>query len=333
MTWIRSKTDKYLPVLLHILGWCIYVSMVYVGNGYRAPLSSLILHHGVGISSQAIVFYVNFSYLLPFLYKKVRLPYWILANVLLITILSLIFVWVQNSFVIKTTSDNSFLFALFTRTINNVIFLIFAMIIRFSIDWFKQKYKENELENKTLKTELAFLKAQINPHFLFNALNNLYALTLKNSPEAPQSILQISKIMRYLLYETNDTQVQLSKEIDIIQDYIALQQLKSKVKTQEIFTISGDPESIRIEPLLILPLVENVFKHGVNPFSIKLYITNEEIILRTNNHRKTKQGMPQGIGLQNLKRRLDLLYPNQYQLDIDEKGSNFITEMTIRYKL
>ncbi|MDO8994366.1 sensor histidine kinase [Daejeonella sp.] len=329
----RLNIDKYLPPLLHMLGWFAYILMVYIGNASRVSSYSLLVHQGLGIVCQGIIFYANFIYLLPFIFKRIRLISWIFINLLLIVFLSAFFVWVQYAFNYHTTlSDRHYILDIFIRIINNVAFLGLAMIIRFSIDWFKQKYNENELENKTLKTELAFLKTQINPHFLFNALNNLYALSLKNSPEAPQSILQISKIMRYLLYETNDSKVQLSKEIEIIQDYIALQQLKSKIKTEGLFTITGDSELINIEPLLLLPLVENVFKHGAAPMKIQLTITSKTITFGTVNLKKTEQKTAEGIGLQNLKRRLELLYPDQYQLDIDEKEGNFIAEMIIQYK-
>jgi len=328
----EGKTDKYLPVLLHITAWSMYLVLVYSMNGRGANSSRLVSYYGLGIFFQAIIFYINFSYLLPNIYKKINLISWVLINFGLLYFFSALFLFIQFPLP-DADSHNGKIFASFPillRAISNGWFVLLAIIIRFSIDWFKQKYKDRELENENLKTELSFLKSQINPHFFFNALNNLYGLTLKNSPQAPETILQISKIMRYLLYDTSDKQVLLSMEIEILKDYIALQGLKTKDERKELFIVRGDIDNITVEPLLFLPLVENIFKHGSDPISLELNVTNEMIIFKTSNQiKRIKRKAIGGIGLQNLERRLHLLYPGRCQFEIMERDDNFTATIAI----
>ncbi|NRF39463.1 sensor histidine kinase [Pedobacter foliorum] len=331
----EGKTDKYLPVLLHSIAWCMYLVLVYSMNDRGANSNRLITYYGLGIFFQAIIFYINFSYLLPNIYKKIKPITWILTNLGLLYLFSVLFLFIQFPL-----SDTGFLtskifasFPILLRAISNGWFVLLAIVIRFSVDWFKQKYRDRELENEKLKTELSFLKSQINPHFFFNALNNLYSLTLKNSPQAPGTILQISKIMRYLLYETGDKQVPLSIEIEILKDYIALHGLKSKDEHKELLTVRGEIGNITVEPLLFLPLVENVFKHGADPLSLELSITKETFVFKTSNQIKSnKKKAIGGIGLQNLERRLHLLYPGCCHFEIIKEDNNFTATMTIQHQ-
>jgi len=189
---------------------------------------------------------------------------------------------------------------------------------------------EKEKENQQLKTELDFLKAQVNPHFFFNSLNNLYALALKQAPETPETVLKISGIMRYMLYETDVAQVPLRQEVDMINTYISLQQLKTKSAGYLPIMVTGDIVNLQIEPLLLLPLVENVFKHGTMPLHIVLQVSPVSIQLITSNQiRKETKATPGGIGLSNLKRRLSLLYANAHQLELQEKDGIFTATLIL----
>jgi two-component system LytT family sensor kinase len=223
-----------------------------------------------------------------------------------------------------------FLKNIWIDSLNITWFLILSILIRFSADWFRQKELEKDSENQQLKSELDFLKAQVNPHFFFNSLNNLYALSLKQAPETPETILRISRIMRYLLYETNVKEVPLALEAEMIATYVSLQQLKNKSGENISMEIIGDLGSIQIEPLLLLPIIENIFKHGSEPINITLHVSSPIVQLKTTNKiRNNNEKIAGGIGLTNLKRRLALLYPDTHQLELQENDDNFTAILTL----
>ncbi len=190
-------------------------------------------------------------------------------------------------------------------------------------DWFENEKVKTNLENEKLTAELAFLKSQINPHFLFNSLNNIYSLAYQKSAKTPEAILKLSEIMRYMLYESNDNMVSLAKEIRYLENYIELQKLRFKDESFVHLDISGDPENQTIMPLVLISFVENAFKHGVatdekSPIRITIKIESGKLFFRVINRKsdfnKDETG---GIGLLNVHRRLDLIYKDKYKLTID----------------
>lgn len=332
-----ARLDKYLPVVLHGLAWMTYGVSVYTGNAARYTFFQFCLYYGIIITVHASVFYANFLYLIPTILGRLRFPVFVGYNSLLIIALSLVTVVIlENATGLPTDGPKitqaTFPVNVLIRMINNGLFLVLALIIRFSVDWYQQKRNEKELENGRLKTELAFLKAQINPHFLFNALNNVYALSLKQSPETPDVILKISQLMRYLLYETSDQKVSLHQEIEMIRTYIAIMQLRNQNKADLTLTILGDYQTVLIEPLLLLPIIENIFKHGTYPIVISLHAdkigfsleTQNRIKLHTNNEKA-------GIGLKNLSRRLELLYPEQHAFSVAKEGNLFRSTLSLKF--
>jgi LytS/YehU family sensor histidine kinase len=194
-------------------------------------------------------------------------------------------------------------------------------------DWMHVQKEKQELTNQTLQSELKFLKSQINPHFLFNTLNSLYALTLKKSDLAPDIVLKLSEMMRYMLYECNERLVSLDKEVNYLINYLELEKVRHGKKINITFNQSGEIGNQMIAPLMFIPFIENCFKHGVSNqiseafVNINLVIMRKEVEIHIENSKHAvmpgshgkKSG---GIGLQNVKRRLDLLYPELYTLDI-----------------
>lgn len=190
-----------------------------------------------------------------------------------------------------------------------------------------------QLEREKLATELAFLKAQINPHFLFNTLNNLYGLTRKHpDPTAANSIAQLSKLMRYMLYETNVDEVVLDKEVTYIQNFIKLQQLRISADddTTINFATQGNLHTFRLAPMLLIPFVENAFKHGISleqksVINIDLEVdeTQQKFYFNIKNTvnalRATQDNETSGVGIANVQKRLKLLYPNKHKLSTNEK--------------
>ena len=213
------------------------------------------------------------------------------------------------------------------------------------IKWFKYGYVQqqntNKLAEEKLAAELKFLKAQVHPHFLFNTLNNLYALTLKKSAEAPEMVLELSELLNYMLYECNAERVGLKKELKLVQDYIDLEKLRYGDRLNASFNVKGEAGSIELAPLIILPFVENAFKHGVSDVleeswvSIDLEIKQNYITLKVENSKSNLEetddrfAYKEGIGLTNVKRRLELLYPSQYQFEIHESESSYLVVLKL----
>ncbi|WP_426587239.1 sensor histidine kinase [Mucilaginibacter sp. R-33] len=205
---------------------------------------------------------------------------------------------------------------------------------------FKQQYKVSTLETEKLKLELNHLKSQIRPHFFFNTLNNMYSLSVHHSPKTPLMIKDLSEIMRYVLYDTRHERVSLQQEIDFIKSYISLENLRHTKPDIIDFAVQGDIDNIKIEPLLFMPLIENTFKHALhrdimdNWVKLILAVDENELIFQTSNAKlpandnyDKSQG---GIGLLNVRKRLDLLYAGRHELIIFEEEEIFTVSLTIQ---
>jgi LytS/YehU family sensor histidine kinase len=177
------------------------------------------------------------------------------------------------------------------------------------------------------------LKSQINPHFLFNSLNNIYSLAYQKSEKTPEAILKLSEIMRYMLYESNEDKVELSNEIRYLENYIELQKLRFKDNIYIKFEINGDPLGLMITPLVLISFVENAFKHGIatdseNPISISLNLTDGKLLFHVSNIKSSmNKDITGGIGLQNVQRRLSLIYKDRYRLQIDDTNDIYNCEL------
>lgn len=206
---------------------------------------------------------------------------------------------------------------------------------------FKNQDHVNALENQKLTLELNHLKAQIQPHFFFNTLNNLYSLSVQNSPKTPQMITDLSGIMRYVLYQTGKEKVPLQSEVAFIKTYIRLENLRHNQPDIIDFSIQGEIQGKSIEPLLFLPLIENTFKHVLHKnipdkwVKLVLSVDADEMIFQTSNPKLRVNEMGDndqgGIGLKNVKQRLHLLYPGRHELVIHDAVDNFTVTLMIRY--
>jgi len=197
--------------------------------------------------------------------------------------------------------------------------------------------REQKLINEKLQSELSYLKGQVNPHFLFNTLNNIYALARKNAQNTPEVIMQLSKILRFMLYECNEPTISLSDEIRVMKDYVKLEKIRYNDRLKTSYTENIDHPGQEISPLLLLPLVENAFKHGVSNTRFDSFV-NMNIELQNGvlnfNIENSKEGnhdeeIQDGIGLSNVKRQLELLYPDKYKLIINNESSRFVVELII----
>ncbi len=217
-----------------------------------------------------------------------------------------------------------------------ILFYAFAFSFAFVQRWQSEEKNRATREKEQVKTELAFLKQQINPHFLFNSLNSIYSLAITQSEFTTDAILKLSSILRYVLYESEKGKVNLSDELVIIQNYIDLQKLRITEKVKVTYNVEGTVDSHKIEPFILIPLIENAFKYGVdniNESFIDIDIRLKDNQLNFNIENKItpnfKKSEDSGIGLRNINRRLELLYPEQYSFDWKEKDQVFYVSLEI----
>ncbi len=219
------------------------------------------------------------------------------------------------------------------------IFLLLGWLARVTENLVINTVKKEQLEKQAVQAELYYLKSQINPHFLFNTLNNIHTLVYKQAPAAPEAVVQLASLMRYMIYESNAPLVPLAREMDYLQDYVALQQLKYKKSPVVDLEIAGPVESCYIAPLLFIHLLENAFKHSparLEPGDIKvsMHIIEDTLTVIVRNPVGSKEGNtleePGGIGLQNVRKRLALLYPGQHSLETVSSGSTFAVTLKIQ---
>jgi sensor histidine kinase YesM len=220
-------------------------------------------------------------------------------------------------------------------------YLVISMLFKFSKAWFEINEKEqliNKLAKEKMESELEGLKAQVQPHFLFNNLNSIYALAIDQDERTPDVILALSDNLRYILYECIQPKVPLSKEIEFIERFLKLQKLRLAEEQAVQWNIIGNVEHKTLAPLLFLPFLENAFKHGKastqHPVKIQLLAENEKISFSIQNQiRRKDDNLPEnegGIGLSNIKKRLAILYPEKYELKIQEdNNNNFIVHLSI----
>ena len=226
--------------------------------------------------------------------------------------------------------------------IGAVLVTLFSTLLKVFTDWWRYQREKQQLLTQTMQSELRFLKSQINPHFLFNTLNNLYALTLKKSDKAPEIDLKLSEIMRYMLYECNERRVLLSKEIHYIHNYLDLERLRQPGEADIRFSTEGHISDQMVAPLLFVPFLENSFKHGLNHHvqgggfvrlhlrvsggDLEFFIGNSKV------EQAPRQEHPRsgGIGLTNVRQRLRLLYPDEHALLIDDEPHRYAVTLLLK---
>ena len=288
--------------------------------------------------SPLILYFSNFYIFAPYLFFKKRFVWFVLVNVLLFIALNfgLYFgirfsMWLPLDVRIYTYSG------MFVYFLLNCATILLPVGIRQFIRVRRIKEQLEEEKAKSLEAELAWLKSQINPHFLFNTLNNISSLTQIDPDAAQDAIAQLSDLLRYAMYETQKPRVQLQGEVEFMKNYVELMRLRCNEKTT-VTTHFDVPNHIEVAPLLFISLIENAFKHGVSnnkPSSIDISLVNEDDTLifvcdNTNYPKDEKDRSGSGIGLENTQRRLELLYPGRYEWEQSLEGDIYHTKITIK---
>lgn len=230
-------------------------------------------------------------------------------------------------------SGNTFFeIPLLQHFINLFFFIVITGSLKFLREFFRKQVQLIKAENEQLKTELSLLKSQVNPHFLFNTLNNLYGLIVQQQNEQAASItLKLSDLMRYLLESSKIEKVSLQKEIKFLKDYLALEKIRLAQNVDMCFEISGFKNEVFVAPLLFIPLVENTFKHGLQSVSensfahFSLALQGKELYFEAKNSVGKNLSVQEksGTGLENLRKRLMLIYPEKHLLAIEQKDGIF----------
>jgi len=327
-----------LPVRYHLFFWFGYFLFNFIRwgsyfNDYWYSLKSNLIEFSLHIPiTYFVIYYLIPKYLLK--RKFAAFFFWLVSSLLLLYLLrtGLNYVLVtKNIWPEADGVQNAFTFNhIIAVTLGELYVIALVSAIKLTHDWISEKRKNDELQKIQLRTELDFLKSQIQPHFFFNTLNNLYALVIENSPNAPDVVLKLSEIMQYVLYEVKESKISLLKEINYIYSYLELEKLRYGNKIKANLEITGDIDSIEIPPLLFLPFIENCFKHGAkNNESIKVdirfEIKNNFLFFTVENsfHNLNKNSLKHGIGIVNVKRRLQLLYKNNFTLDAENSDNKF----------
>ncbi len=306
--------------------------------GYRDNFKAALLYEWLFLPIRLIAVYLNWFLLIPFFLYQNR----IFRYLLLLSGALIILAYIQRYAAIEWIYPTYFPDwsggekpYQFFRIIQYVVIIAspvaFSTGIKLFLDWNAQKTRSRQLEIEKRNTELKYLKAQINPHFLFNTLNNLYGLSTENSQKVPGLIVKLSDFLSYSLYESNAEKTTVAREIKLIQDFVDLETERYADRVEVSWKLDKTVYSEEIAALLFMPLVENAFKHGVREatekaaVNIELYREKQCLVFRIKNtleSQKVNDNTP-GIGLSNLKRRLELLYPGRHQLETHKSESYF----------
>ena len=336
---IRStKMTFQSTIIFNVVLWaCSFVIFLLVFTEDGRPKTIDYIYTGSFLSTMVVPVLLNFYVFIPYLLKKENYLFYVLAFALNILVFTQLNIWFFENFIdvvfpnyyFISYHSNITLFTFFG------IFLTVTTLIKLSVDWFYFNSHENQelkIKNQQIQTQLSSLRSQINPHFLFNSLNVIYALAIENKVETKDAIVQLSDILRYVIYDSNTQRVALKDEVTLLRNYIEFQQFRHQQSENVTFNTSIDDDNYQIYPMLLLPLVENSFKYGIkgdidhtfvrihlklkdNHFSFEIENNYSENLMENNKH--------SGLGLENIMKNLDLVYPKNHEFKIIKSEDTF----------
>ncbi|MCO4821708.1 MAG: histidine kinase [Flavobacteriaceae bacterium] len=339
---------KYFEPIIHILIWGIFYFLIlnYVNtiSDFRKDGGPFWLAILFGMVMNQLIFYSTAFFIVPKYLRLKKILVLILALFSTFIIINLVeslidYYWLVGFF---SSESEPFLSYLGYNASSSFFILLLGLSYALIKSWFQSEKLKRVLIEEKLTTEMAFLKAQINPHFLFNILNSFYAKALKNDvPDLADGIAKLADLMRYIVYETNEDKVALEKEINHLKKFIQVYQMRI-AQDDDVsinFLIKGDVENVEISPMILIPFVENAIKHGINIkvksiIDISLEVNQNKLHYKvTNTMHQAAFGLregPSGFGLDNLKKRLSILYPNAHSIETKEEKGLFISLLELK---
>lgn len=334
------------PVLAHLLFWFISVVLFTVALVYtRGDFSLSVINIKwavnilVTIVFLAVSVYINLLWLIPFFFDRRRYRLFFLLE------LGNIFLFILLNFIVSYFFEGGQHINIVSEVIAELILVLIFLtvttllkLMRDSVRMQDFELRMKEVEKQKIEAELRALKAQINPHFFFNTLNGLYSLTLDQSEKAPELILKLSDLMRFVIYESKDDQVPMGKQLDFLQNYVYLERIRTDESLAVTFEVNGENLQNKTAPLLFIAFIENAFKHGAKARDTNPYIhirfdlgRSDRVLFTIENNIDPRAQRPAGggIGLENVKKRLELLYPDRHTLTIDEDQRSYRVQLII----
>ena len=344
LNWLNDK-GRTIPLRYHIFFWVGYFVFNVVRWGtYSGDYWYSIKSNLVEFPVHIVLVYVNIYYMIPrfILAKKYRKYIAFLIVALIISyagrvglnyLLEIDYVFPEVGGIQQAFKYDHIV----VHILGELYVLTFVTSIKLTVDWVAERRSVEKIKKVQIKTELDYLNSQIQPHFFFNTLNNLYALTIEKSDMAPSVVLKLSDIMQYILYEARDPYIRLYDEINYIQNYLDLERLRYGDKIISNMDIIGSLDEIKVPPLLFLPFIENCFKHGVTEndiieVNIRLEIVKNKMLkfsVENMFEQFDETSAKHGIGIQNVKRRLELLFENNFELKTSIHGQKYSVELKI----
>jgi sensor histidine kinase YesM len=334
----------YKTIFQHLLFWLSYILYEAVSTNWN-DTDRLVIELTPSViviilPVTIILTYINLYILMPLYYYRRRYVYYCIALFMLLLSGGLLMRFFTHEFIlpwekihnpIRYARENKNFWIpvrILRLAIQAFPVIAITMLIQAMRHAFEHEKKLREAEQQQFSAELGLLKAQINPHFLFNTLNSLYALTLKGSDRAAKLVLRLSDLMHYMLYDAGSDKVLLNNEIKYLENYISIEQMRFVNQLELSFQYAGDTANKMIAPLLLLPFVENAFKHGIGWITIQLNVVENRLFLTVQNSSAMHQP-GQGLGLKNVRRRLELIYPDNYTLNISSHDDSFEINLKI----
>ncbi|MCK9203941.1 MAG: histidine kinase [Bacteroidales bacterium] len=329
---------KKIRLLAPLVFWIFQVIVFLIRNIYQfsqGAASEVFRTMVLTFPLDCLTFCVFYFFFAPRFYNRKKLVW----NVILV-----VFFFILNSglwagyYYLNGVHEEEQLRAFYLSSMgHNLLYSFYGILFRVGINWYEKRDRQRELERQQVRTELALLRSQINPHFLFNILNNIHSFARHDPDKTSFAIIKLAEIMRYMLYEANTEKVPVEKEIKYIESYLALQKLRYKDPGFVTFDIDGDPAGINIPPMLFIPFIENAFKHGCksveDKIKISLTIKGEMLRFHCQNTKRilssAERNMSKGIGIMNIKRRLDLLFPGAHDLIVNDTEKRYIIDLTL----
>ncbi|MFC4635172.1 sensor histidine kinase [Dokdonia ponticola] len=335
-----KKSNYHRPLIFNSVLWLLaFIILLFIFSKGKSPIKIDYIYTIIFLLFMAVPVSINFYLLIPKFLKLEKYSAYILLFIGNLFCFSTIYILFFQSILDRLFPDYFFI-SYVSKTNGYTIFGVFLVattLLKLAEDWFHFNTLENKtlkLENQHIQTQLSSLRSQINPHFLFNSLNVIYAMALEKEAHITNAIVELSDVLRYVIYDSDTERVSIKDEIKLLQNYISFQKYRVQTPDSVYFDITIENENFKIYPMLLLPLLENSYKHGItnnhSPEKIRIHLSQHkhqfrfEISNRIHpNVKNTLDNAYSGVGLENLKNNLLLVYPKQHTFTIDNTTDTF----------